>query len=431
MINVDDQTYNFENLQECWNFFLINQEKNNKNLIYLNKLNFIDFAQIVKRKIATDKQLNILLQNINTTTTKIKDSKNAIQKSRKEMNLIFIKTIIIAILEEKEIELSTKILISQIIKKMQINLSAFIKELVEDIEIKKIINLKEQQKRLKQKTLLHLAVENNNLEITKLLIVNGADPNIKNAKNSNPLECSINFYSDLEITKLLIDHGADINHINKDGDTALDFAIRPIYNEIPHLIMPVINEANKVPAALQTVILEMMRRYQLLAKNGSRNIDSYNKKMTAEVEKLPYLLIIIDELADLMVQASKEMEEGIMRITQMGRAAGIHLIIATQRPSIDIITGVIKNNIPSRIAFKVASWIDSKTILNTAGAEKLLGKGDMLFLVPGQTNISRLQSPWISDEDITAVINFIKNQATANYDHNFIEKMTTIKNNKK
>lgn len=204
-----------------------------------------------------------------------------------------------------------------------------------------------------------------------------------------------------------------------------------IYNEIPHLIIPVINEATKVPAALQTVILEMMRRYQLLAKNGSRNIDSYNKKMTAEIEKLPYLLIIIDELADLMVQASKEMEEGIMRITQMGRAAGIHLIIATQRPSIDIITGVIKNNIPSRIAFKVASWIDSKTILNTAGAEKLLGKGDMLFLVPGQTNISRLQSPWISDEDITAVINFIKNQATANYDHNFIEKMTTIKNNKK
>ncbi len=155
-----------------------------------------------------------------------------------------------------------------------------------------------------------------------------------------------------------------------------------IYNDIPHLIIPVINQANKTPAALQVVILEMMRRYQLFAKNGNRDIESYNKKISQEIDKLPYYIIVIDELADLMVQASKQVEEGIMRITQMGRAAGIHLVIATQRPSVDVITGVIKNNIPARIAFKVASWIDSKTILDTAGAEKLLGATCHLPLSP-------------------------------------------------
>ncbi|WP_338963008.1 MULTISPECIES: DNA translocase FtsK [unclassified Spiroplasma] len=204
-----------------------------------------------------------------------------------------------------------------------------------------------------------------------------------------------------------------------------------IYNDIPHLIIPVIKEANKTPAALQVVILEMMRRYQLFAKNGNRDIESYNKKISQEIDKLPYYIIVIDELADLMVQASKQIEKGIMRITQMGRAAGIHLVIATQRPSVDVITGVIKNNIPARIAFKVASWIDSKTILDTAGAEKLLGKGDMLFLAPGQNNINRLQAPWISDEDVSKLIKFIKEQSSVKYDNNFIEKIKEIKDSKK
>jgi len=199
------------------------------------------------------------------------------------------------------------------------------------------------------------------------------------------------------------------------------------YNGIPHLLAPVINDAQKAPLALKVVLLEMERRYQLLAANSARNIESYNRKITDNSAKLPYYVIVIDELADLMIKNSKEIEEGIMRITQMGRAAGIHLVVATQRPSTDIITGVIKNNIPARIAFQVSSWIDSRTIIDSAGAEKLLGKGDMLFIAPGVVASTRIQAPWISEEEVSEILDFIKKQMPENYDHNFMAMMEHLK----
>lgn len=192
-----------------------------------------------------------------------------------------------------------------------------------------------------------------------------------------------------------------------------------IYNDIPHLLSPVINDVSKAVKALKLIIAKMMDRYKLLAANNCRNIDSYNDKVS-EKEKMPYYVVVIDELADLMMQNSKEIEETIMRITQMGRAAGIHIVVATQRPSTNIITGVIKNNIPSRIAFQVSSWIDSRTIIDTAGAEKLLGKGDMLFVFPGSNGPVRVQAPWISEEDVIDLINKIKKNHEVIYDDDFI-----------
>lgn len=204
-----------------------------------------------------------------------------------------------------------------------------------------------------------------------------------------------------------------------------------MYNDIAHLLAPVITEPNKVAPALQVVILEMMRRYKLFANSACRNIDSYNKKITDQIQKLPYYVVVIDELADLMIQNGKEVEEGIIRITQMGRAAGIHLIVATQRPSTDVITGVIKNNIPSKIAFQVASFVDSRTIIDSAGAEKLLGKGDMLFLTPGNNGPIRVQAPWISEEEVIDIIEFIKTQVPVSYDDNFINAIDKIDEKKK
>ena len=182
------------------------------------------------------------------------------------------------------------------------------------------------------------------------------------------------------------------------------------YNGIPHLLMPVVTEPRKAAGALGSAVAEMERRYHLFAENNVRDIKSYNR-LAAEtdgLEKLPYIAIIIDELADLMMVAGKEVEDYICRIAQKARAAGMHLIVATQRPSVDVITGLIKANIPSRIAFAVSSQVDSRTILDAGGAEKLLGMGDMLFMPVGAAKPVRIQGTYVKDEEISAVLDFIK-----------------------
>ncbi len=182
----------------------------------------------------------------------------------------------------------------------------------------------------------------------------------------------------------------------------------PAYNGIPHLLTPVITEVPKTINALKWCLNEMDRRYDLLNKSGKKNIQSYN---SSTKEKLPYIIFVIDELADLMVAAAKDIEGSIIRLTQMSRAVGIHLILATQRPSVDVITGLIKANIPARIAFSVASAIDSKTILDCSGAEKLLGKGDMLFSAAEMSKPKRLQGAYLSDEEINRVTQYIKEKS--------------------
>jgi len=195
------------------------------------------------------------------------------------------------------------------------------------------------------------------------------------------------------------------------------------YNGVPHLLTPVVTDPKKASVVLQRVVSEMEKRYNMFTEKGVKNIEGYNALIEKENRKHPetpekkmyYLVTIIDELADLMLVASKEVEDSIMRITQMARAAGIHLIVATQRPSTDVITGVVKANIPSRIAFAVASSIDSRTILDMSGAEKLLGKGDMLYLPMGENTPVRIQGCFISDEDIRKVINYVCKQQQAKY----------------
>ena len=197
------------------------------------------------------------------------------------------------------------------------------------------------------------------------------------------------------------------------------------YNGIPHLLMPVVTDPKKASVALQRIVNEMENRYDTFSEKNVKNIGSYNEWIEKEnavrsdedkLDKMPYIVVIIDELADLMLVASKEVEDSIMRITQMARAAGIHLIIATQRPSVDVITGVIKSNIPSRISFAVSSQIDSRTILDMSGAEKLLGKGDMLFLPMGEGTPERIQGAYVSDEEIQKLIDYSINQQKAQYD---------------
>ena len=201
-----------------------------------------------------------------------------------------------------------------------------------------------------------------------------------------------------------------------------------IYNGIPHLITPVVTDPKKASIALQRVVREMERRYDLFSDSKTKNIETYNDKIRKDNEKrsedekialLPYWVVIIDELADLMLVCSKEVEDSIMRITQMARAAGIHLIVATQRPSTNVITGVIKANIPSRISFAVSSFIDSRTILDMAGAEKLLGKGDMLFLPMGENIPQRIQGAYVSEEEISKLVDACSSQQKAVYDDNF------------
>ena len=191
-----------------------------------------------------------------------------------------------------------------------------------------------------------------------------------------------------------------------------------MYEGVPHLLSPVVTDPKKASIALKNIVLEMERRYELLEHTKNKNIVGYNKfcETHSEYKKLPYIVVIIDELADLMLVAAKEVEDSIMRITQMARAAGIHLIVATQRPSTDIITGVVKANIPSRISFAVSSQIDSRTILDMGGAEKLLGKGDMLFLPMGESIPMRVQGAFVSEEEIEKLVNYTISQQKANYD---------------
>ena len=197
------------------------------------------------------------------------------------------------------------------------------------------------------------------------------------------------------------------------------------YNGIPHLLMPVITEPKKAAGALSSAVQEMERRYHLFAENNVRDIKSFNKLAATDpmLEKMPYIAIIIDELADLMMVVGKDVEDSICRIAQKARAAGMHLIVATQRPSVDVITGLIKANIPSRIAFAVSSQVDSRTILDGAGAEKLLGQGDMLFMPVGAPKPVRIQGTFVRDEEISRVLDFIKQSATVQYDEAMIEAM--------
>lgn len=202
-----------------------------------------------------------------------------------------------------------------------------------------------------------------------------------------------------------------------------------MYNGIPHLLAPVVTDPKKASVALAKIVSEMERRYDIFEEKGVKNIGTYNQMIERKNEnlpeheklnKMPYIVVIVDELADLMLVASKEVEDSIMRITQMARAAGIHLIIATQRPSTDVITGVIKANIPSRISFAVSSGIDSRTILDMTGAEKLLGRGDMLFLPSGENTPIRIQGAWITEEEIKRLVDYVILQQKAQYDDNLM-----------
>lgn len=200
-----------------------------------------------------------------------------------------------------------------------------------------------------------------------------------------------------------------------------------VYNDIPHLLIPVVTNPRKASRALQKVVDEMENRYELFSKVGARNIAGYNAKVAEynasqpeyKQVPLPLIVVIVDELADLMMVASKEVEDTIIRLGQKARAAGIHMILATQRPSVDVISGLIKANVPSRIAFAVSSGTDSRTILDENGAEKLLGRGDMLFKPIDENHPVRLQGSFISDEDVERIVTFVKNQAEADYDDNF------------
>ncbi len=207
------------------------------------------------------------------------------------------------------------------------------------------------------------------------------------------------------------------------------------YNGIPHLLMPVITEPRKAAGALGSAVQEMERRYHLFAENNVRDIKAFNKLAAEDpaLEKMPYIAIVIDELADLMMVVGKDVEDSICRIAQKARAAGMHLIVATQRPSVDVITGLIKANIPSRIAFAVSSQVDSRTILDGAGAEKLLGQGDMLFMPVGAPKPTRIQGTFVRDEEISRVLDFIKQSATVQYDEAMIAAMEkhTIQDGKK
>lgn len=197
-----------------------------------------------------------------------------------------------------------------------------------------------------------------------------------------------------------------------------------VYNDIPHLLTPVVTNPKKAAGALQKLVSEMERRYECFANTGQRNINGYNAMTKRQQEDglgksdqlMPYIVIIVDELSDLMMTASNEVEGSIVRLAQMARAAGIHMILATQRPSVDVITGLIKANVPSRIAFAVSSGTDSRTIIDQSGAEKLLGRGDMLFLPMGMNKPIRVQGAFISDADVEKVVTFVKKQQAANYD---------------
>lgn len=196
-----------------------------------------------------------------------------------------------------------------------------------------------------------------------------------------------------------------------------------MYDGIPHLLTPVITKPKQAINALANMVMEMERRYFLMSKTKTKNIENFNEKASSVgEEKLPYIVVIIDELADLMMTSGKEVEISIARLAQMARAAGIHLIVATQRPSVDVVTGLIKANLPSRVSFKVGQKIDSKVIIDQMGAESLLGRGDMLFTPPGMSGVVRLHAPWSSEVEIEKVVEYLKAQREADYDESFLEE---------
>jgi len=209
------------------------------------------------------------------------------------------------------------------------------------------------------------------------------------------------------------------------------------YQDIPHLLHPVVTNPKEATKALGWAVDEMERRYSLLSEEGVRNIDAYNRKVRKESlhktldggkenkKHLPYIIIIIDELADLMMVSSRKVEESMARLAQMARAAGIHMIIATQRPSVDVLTGIIKANFPTRISFQVSSRVDSRTILDVMGAEHLLGEGDMLFLPPGVGKLIRIHGAFVSEDEVKRVISFLKNQMKPEYDTSIISEIST------
>jgi S-DNA-T family DNA segregation ATPase FtsK/SpoIIIE len=203
-----------------------------------------------------------------------------------------------------------------------------------------------------------------------------------------------------------------------------------MYDGIPHLITPVVTDVKKATNALFWAVREMEHRYELLSEKKTRHIDQYNRKIQKEqptgedgqpVEPLPYIVIIIDELADLMMVASRDVEVALTRLAQMARAAGIHLILATQRPSVDVLTGIIKANFPTRLTFQVSSKTDSRTIIDTNGAESLLGNGDMLFLPPGTARLQRIHGAYISEAELTRVTEFLKKQQRPDYDKSVVK----------
>jgi len=192
------------------------------------------------------------------------------------------------------------------------------------------------------------------------------------------------------------------------------------YNDIPHLLQPVIVEPEKVLSALKWAVSEMESRYKQLTEAGVRNIDSFNEK--SGFVSMPYIIIIVDELNDIMMSSPTEVEEAICRIAQMARAVGIHLVLATQRPSVNIITGLIKANIPTRIAFAVASMTDSRVILDSPGAEKLLGRGDMLYIPPDLAKPVRVQGCFVSDKEVNRLIDFLKTQRSGDYNDEIVKQ---------
>lgn len=203
-----------------------------------------------------------------------------------------------------------------------------------------------------------------------------------------------------------------------------------IYNGIPHLLAPVVTDPKRASLALKKIVVEMEKRYELFSKSGTRNMEGYNNLMKDNpAAVLPYIVVIVDELADLMMVAAGDVEDAIARLAQMARAAGIHLIIATQRPSVDVITGVIKANIPSRIAFGVSSQIDSRTILDMGGAEKLLGRGDMLFMPVGSSKPTRVQGAFMSDEEVEAIVSYCRGQGDAQYVEDLVPEIDDTVNN--
>ncbi len=210
-----------------------------------------------------------------------------------------------------------------------------------------------------------------------------------------------------------------------------------IYNDIPHLLTPVITQAKQAIMALANMVVEMEKRYKLMSKTKTKNIENYNEKAKKEgYDTFPYIVVIIDELADLMMTSGKDVEFYIARLAQMARASGIHLIVATQRPSVDVVTGLIKANLPSRISFKVGQKIDSKVILDSTGAESLLGRGDMLFTPPGTSGLIRLHAPFITEREIETIVEFLKSQREVEYDETFLNEpgslmITGAENSKK